>query len=169
MGFVFIACWCAIPGIYTGCSKSSEKARTFRRPAAAIAITKSQEEAREHRTPAEKGDAMAQFNLGVCYEKGLGVPANDAEAIGWYRKAAEQDYTPAQLNLGQLYQAGRGVEQDLPEAYKWIRLSLRREGGEEYRLREENLNQLIAKMKPEQIAEGKRRSEGFILQRKSGK
>jgi Sel1 repeat len=38
---------------------------------------------------ADQGDAQAQYNLGVLYDNGLGVPQDDAEAMKWYRKAAE--------------------------------------------------------------------------------
>jgi TPR repeat protein len=46
---------------------------------------------------AEKGDADAQFNLGVAYSSGKGVPKDETEAIKWYRKAAEQNHTRAQF------------------------------------------------------------------------
>ena len=42
------------------------------------------------RAAAEQGDAEAQFNLGVRYRDGTGVPQDDAEAVRWYRLAAEQ-------------------------------------------------------------------------------
>ena len=42
------------------------------------------------RVQAEAGDASAQFNLGVMYDNGEGVPEDDAEAVRWYRMAAEQ-------------------------------------------------------------------------------
>jgi len=42
------------------------------------------------RSLAEKGNAQAQWLLGLMYESGAGVPENRAEAINWYRKAAEQ-------------------------------------------------------------------------------
>ncbi len=45
---------------------------------------------REFRPFAEQGDANAQFNLGVMYDKGQGVPQDYAEAVKWYRKAVEQ-------------------------------------------------------------------------------
>lgn len=48
---------------------------------------------------AAKGDADAQYNLGLIYEKGKGVPENDAVAVSWYRKAAEQGHVEAQKNL----------------------------------------------------------------------
>ena len=41
---------------------------------------------------AEQGDAQAQYNLGVCYEKGIGVTKNPEEARKWFREAAEQGY-----------------------------------------------------------------------------
>ncbi len=49
---------------------------------------------------AEQGDAKAQFNLGVMYSDGRGVPQNDAEAVKWFRLAAEQGDASAQYNLG---------------------------------------------------------------------
>ena len=39
---------------------------------------------------AELGDFEAQYNLGVCYEEGLGVPKDLNKAINWYKPAAEQ-------------------------------------------------------------------------------
>ena len=46
--------------------------------------------AKEWRTTAARGDAWAQFNLGVMYSTGQGVVENDVEAVKWFRKAAEQ-------------------------------------------------------------------------------
>ena len=43
-----------------------------------------------YRKAAEQGNANAQKNLGVCYEKGLGVSKDQAEADKWFHKAAEQ-------------------------------------------------------------------------------
>ena len=40
---------------------------------------------------ANQGDAVAQNNLGYCYEKGEGVEKNLSKAIEWYKKAAEQE------------------------------------------------------------------------------
>ena len=34
----------------------------------------------------------AQFNLGVCYDKGTGVAKDAAEAVKWYRRAVEQGH-----------------------------------------------------------------------------
>ncbi len=75
----------------------------------------------ELRPLAEQGDADAQYNLGVMYDKGQGVAQNYAEAVKWYRKAAEQGYADAQYNLAQMYRKGQGVTQDYAEAVKWYR------------------------------------------------
>ena len=58
---------------------------------------------------AEQGDAEAQLSLGSRYAYGVGVPADHAEAVRWYRKAAEQGDGDAQFNLGKMYYEGRGV------------------------------------------------------------
>ena len=58
---------------------------------------------------AKQGEAYAQYNLGVMYDVGMGVPENDAEAVKWYRKAADQGLAVAQTNLGLMYENGRGV------------------------------------------------------------
>jgi len=70
---------------------------------------------------ANKGDAAAQFNLGVMYDEGDGVPEDDAEAVKWYRKAADQGLAEAQSNLGLMYANGKGVPEDDAEAVKWYR------------------------------------------------
>jgi TPR repeat protein len=67
---------------------------------------------------AEGGDAAAQFNVGLLYDTGQGVPEDPAAAAHWYRLAADQGYAKAQLNLGDLYAADRGVPQDFLEAAK---------------------------------------------------
>ena len=70
---------------------------------------------------AEKGDAGAQFNLGVRYANGQGVAKDEVEAVKWYRKAADQGDADAQSNLGWMYDNGQGVAKDEVEAVKWYR------------------------------------------------
>lgn len=43
----------------------------------------------EWRPLAEEGDARAQYNLGLMYELGQGVPQDFTETARWYRLAAE--------------------------------------------------------------------------------
>ncbi len=77
----------------------------------------------EWRPLAEQGDAGAQFNLGLLYDMGRGVPQNYAEAAKWYRLAADGGYDKAQFNLALMYNNGTGVTQDYAEAMKWFRLA----------------------------------------------
>ena len=72
---------------------------------------------------AEQGHAQAQFNLGVMYDNGEGVPEDDAEAVKWFRMAAEQGYALAQYNLGVMYATGEGVPEDYVRAYAWFNLA----------------------------------------------
>jgi hypothetical protein len=65
---------------------------------------------------AEKGDRDAQYNLGIAYIKGAGVPQNYLDAYKWMRKSADHGYVNAQYVLGQLYSEGKGVTQDPKEA-----------------------------------------------------
>ena len=78
-------------------------------------------DSRETLQLAERGNAQAQFNLGMMYENGQGVRQDDAEAFKWYQQAAEQGYAPAQVLLGAMYKNGQGVRQDDAEAVKWYR------------------------------------------------
>jgi len=97
---------------------------------------------------AERGDARAQFNLGVIHFNAQSVPHDPMKAVQWYRAAADQGYGPAQAGLAFMYETGQGVLQNYIEAYKWSTLAARNgvEGGE---ARET----LAAKMTAGQIAE----------------
>ena len=76
---------------------------------------------REFRPLAEQGKAFAQYNLGLMYYKGRGVPQDYAETVKWYRKAAEQGYAEAQHNLGHMYRNGEGVPQNYAKTLQWWR------------------------------------------------
>ena len=52
------------------------------------------------RLASEQGYAYAQFNLGIMYYQGDGVPEDASEAMRWFRRAAEQGLSDAQFNLG---------------------------------------------------------------------
>lgn len=77
----------------------------------------------ETKALAEKDDATAQYNLGILYTNGKGVPESDAKAMKWFRLAAEQGHVEAQYNLGILYAFGEGVTNSYAKAMKWFRLA----------------------------------------------
>lgn len=78
-----------------------------------------------YRIAAERGDADAQFNLGLCYYNGWGVSKNYVEAARWFRKSADQGYAKAQYNLGYCYYIGNGVAKNCVEAVRWFRKAAR--------------------------------------------
>ena len=69
---------------------------------------------------ASKGDATAQYNLGVMYDFGKGVKQDYFKAKEWYEKAANQGHASAQYNLGNMYSNGNGVKQDKRVAKQWF-------------------------------------------------
>ncbi len=78
---------------------------------------------REFGPLAEQGVAPAQYNLGLMYANGHGVPPDDGQAAKWYRPAAEQGHAGAQLQLGVMYEFGRGVPQHFLQSYIWYTLA----------------------------------------------
>ena len=51
------------------------------------------------REMADKGDAKAQWKLGMAYLEGKVVARDEVEAVKWWRKAADQGYAMALINL----------------------------------------------------------------------
>ena len=112
---------------------------------------------REWRPLAERGNAKAQFNLGVMYRIGEGVPQDDAEAARWYSKAAEQGDANAQNNLGVMYRIGLGVPLDYAHAHMWFNLAASKFPPGENRDRAARNRDMIAiLMTPAQISEAKK-------------
>lgn len=69
---------------------------------------------------ADQGAPHAQYNLGLLYARGHGLPQDFTKAAEFYRKAAEQGIVEAQYNLGVLYGNGQGVVKDEAEATRWF-------------------------------------------------
>ena len=103
---------------------------------------------------AKAGIAEAQFNLGVMYAEGEGVPKDAVQAVSWYRKAAEQGLARAQGNLGAMYSRGEGVPKDFVTAYMWRNLAAAQ--GDE--IAKKGRDALEKDMTPAQIAEAQKLS-----------
>ena len=54
-------------------------------------MPKERNKADNYREKAYQGDTKAMNNLGVCYERGIGVKVSLELAFEWYMKAAELD------------------------------------------------------------------------------
>jgi len=107
-------------------------------------------------TAAEQGQASAQYNLGVMYDNGQGVPQDYKEAVRWFRVAAEQGHASAQNNLGFMYSEGQGVPQDFIQAHLWYNLAASSRTGDDRETAVKNRDLLAEKMTAEQIAEAQR-------------
>jgi TPR repeat protein len=101
----------------------------------------------------EQGNALAQFNLGIMYRRGQGVPQDYAEAVKWNRLAAEQGDAEAQHNLGVSYHRGEGVPQDYVQAHMWFNLAASRAPASERDEAIKMRNVAASNMTPQQIAE----------------
>ena len=77
-----------------------------------------------YRKAAEQGNIAGQYNLGIMYEKGLGVKKDATQAIAWYQKGANQkdkdslrNLINAQIKLaGQFYQ-----DKNFKDSVLWYR------------------------------------------------
>ena len=113
--------------------------------------------ARWYGLAAAGGNASAQYNLGVFYQFGKGVPKDAARAAELLQQAAEQGHGRAQNNLSTFYFTGVGVPQDRVEAWKWLTLSADNLKGQARELVLGNRRVIEEKLKPEELAEAKRR------------
>lgn len=80
-------------------------------------------DAEELKNWADRGDADAQFELGLRMITGEGVAKNLAEGVKSLEKAAKQKHLRAQHIMGTLYEDGVGVKKDLAKAAEWYRIS----------------------------------------------
>jgi TPR repeat protein len=70
-------------------------------------------------TVAEKGDVVAQYQLGLEYGAGTRVEKNYALALKWLTKAARQGHVDAQHRVAICYNNGEGTLPDRVKAYAW--------------------------------------------------
>ena len=97
---------------------------------------------------AEKGDARAQYNLGLLYASGLGVAHDYQAALKWHRMAAKQGHAGAQNELAQMYSKGQGVPQDYVRAYMWYSIAVESVSGGSKQELEKDREKLASRMTP---------------------
>lgn len=79
---------------------------------------------------AQEGDLDAQYNLGIIYYNGQGVPKDYKEALNWFLQASQQGDADAQYNLGIMYGRGEGVAKNREESIKWLQMAAEQNHGE---------------------------------------
>ncbi len=114
---------------------------------------------------AERGDAEAQWQMGVRYYDGDGVPHDDAQAMKWFELAAEQGHVNAQSRLGAYYWAGRGVPVDLFKSYFWSAIAMHQ--GDE--ISKGRLEGLSLQMTRAQVAAASQQADDWLRQHNSAK
>ncbi len=72
------------------------------------------------REAADRGDAEAEYLMGVLCLEGRGVEPDATDAVRWFERAAKQGFVGAFERLGALYAEGRGVAQDYAAAAHWF-------------------------------------------------
>jgi TPR repeat protein len=70
---------------------------------------------------AEKGDAQAEYRLGLVFETGEHGEKSDYEAHRWFLRAAFQGVAAAQAKVSEYCRQGRAVAKNDEEAFKWCR------------------------------------------------
>ncbi len=76
---------------------------------------------------ANSGDDKAQYNLGIMYKKGLGVPVDENEAFSCFFLSANQGNVLANYALGHTYLNGSGINKNYKLAFKSLKFSALRE------------------------------------------
>ena len=77
-----------------------------------------------YRAAAEQGLTVAQNNLGLMYERGVGCEVDEAEALNYFLRAVEQKCADAQWRLGKAYEnAELGVTKNMDEAFRCYSLA----------------------------------------------
>lgn len=89
-------------------------------PSKLLAITPAKESIEVLTLKAEKGDAKAQFRLGMAYLQGKETPKNYLKAVQWFTKAANQGNSDAQFGLGMAYAYANGVPQDYTKEIEYL-------------------------------------------------
>ncbi len=79
---------------------------------------------------AEKGNAGAQYYLGVMYHVGQGVLQDYKEAAEWWMHASDLGNAKAMCDLAEMYAAGVEIKQDLPTAKRLAKQGF--DAGEKY-------------------------------------
>lgn len=115
---------------------------------------------------AEKGDADAQFNLGVFYDSRVDdnnkpAASNRAEAIKWLLRAAQQGLPRAQTRLAELYADERDATADCVKAGAWFLLAAAGHSGALRAEAQSGFERVSARMTYAQIVKSRRLAGGW--------
>ena len=75
------------------------------------------------KTDVDKGNAIAEYNIGLDYYYGRGVNPNCEHAVEYFMKAAEKGNVDAQKMLGVCYEKGQAIRQSWKKAAEFYKLA----------------------------------------------
>lgn len=110
---------------------------------------------------AERGDAAAQFNLGVLYDNrlddnGHAVRGGRAESLKWLRLAARQGLARAQGRLAEVYAKWPSSPANDVKACAWFLLAMEGSIGAHRQRAQSGYERVFARLEPEQRATAER-------------
>jgi TPR repeat protein len=108
---------------------------------------------------AQRGDARAQYNLGLLYASGLGVEQDYQAALKWHRMAAAQGHAGGQNELAQMYAKGQGVQPNQVLAYVWFSAAIASSSSGSKTEITKDRDRTASRMTPEQIAKAQQIAE----------
>ncbi len=68
---------------------------------------------------ADRGDPVAQYEIGARFADGRGLARDAKSATAWFERSARQGYAPAEYRLGSIYEKGNGAPTDATQAIAW--------------------------------------------------
>jgi TPR repeat protein len=115
---------------------------------------------------AERGDAEAQFNLGIIYENSLddnryAVEGSRPEAVRWLLAAAEQGLPRAQIKLAEIYAGEPEIPENPVKACGWYLLATRSLRGAHLQKAQSAYQRAAFRLTPSQTAEVARFARGW--------
>jgi len=114
---------------------------------------------------ADQSHALAQFNLGVMYDRGQGIPRDEVRSMLWLGKAAQLGDAGAQYLLGMrrnrlgLAQEPAAALESRIEAYKWLQLA----AAQGYGSSEAGCDTVALSMTHQEVIESRRRIAAFVV------
>ena len=125
------------------------------------------ESAQWYRKAADQDHTLAQYNLGVMFARGQGMPQNDHLSAHWMRKAAEGGDAAAQHNLGGRHHRAslNGSQTDATEsrieAFRWFQHAAAQGYGDSVTAWE----RITITMTRAEVDEGNRRAAAFVVRK----
>ncbi|GBC02781.1 hypothetical protein RclHR1_04810012 [Rhizophagus clarus] len=71
-----------------------------------------------HLNGTNAGCVNGQYNLGHCYENGIGTDKDKEKAFEWYTKSVSAGNAIGQYNLGRCYENGTGIVKNIKKAFE---------------------------------------------------